>query len=91
MENYNKKENDIIRDSSWLGRFHKLHRIGQYRIIELIDENKHKFITYVNYKSTSHSFNNLDWAIAYCIAYKIEGCGTQSYKYFMQGLKRQRR
>ncbi len=77
----------------------KVHEIGPYAIVEYLldyssrggscDYSKHgakSYATYVEGKSTKHTHDTLDAALAHCIAYAHDGINTQAHVYFIRGI-----
>jgi hypothetical protein len=82
------------------GEIIKIHEIAEYAIIEyypwcvkgrevltgLINTDKTNYSCYINNKCCSSSFDNIDAALVYCIAYKHDGINTQAHHYFMKAI-----
>jgi hypothetical protein len=70
------------------GEVLKIHRIGEYEIVEFIGvfngkrEEGVSFHVYIAGKDTSHSFGSLDSALVGAIAYKHEGPNHRADQYF---------
>lgn len=84
----------LMSENRWLGKPIKVHRIGDYQIVEYYErETKTRRLTknklyscYMNLESLSVSCGGLDSAIAHCIAYKYDGSGTKADLYFMRAI-----
>jgi hypothetical protein len=81
------------------GEFISFHEVGEYSIIEYHpwkSENSSiftgqpskeiSFHPYINGRDLSTSFSSLDEALAFCIAYKFDGCNTSAHYYFIKGI-----
>ncbi len=53
---------------------------------ERFDENETSYHVWVNGRDTAHSFDTLDAALAFGMAYKADGPNTQAHRYFIKGL-----
>lgn len=72
----------IKQDFPW-GQVVKIHNIGEYQIIEYINSGgEFSFHTYINYESTSRSYETLEKAITGVIVYKYDGANSQ-VNYFL--------
>lgn len=70
------------------GKIIKTHIIGEYQIIEYINNDNEKcFNPYINYNNTSHSYDSLETAITGAIAYKYDGSNSQANKFFWKMIK----
>lgn len=91
-------EQDKI-EFAW-GEFIKIHRIGEYALVEYyphefknccstgkIDYSKIRYSCYINENDICHSRDSIDSALAQCIAYKHDGCNTQAADFFMRMIK----
>lgn len=77
----------IIQDYIW-GKIINVYSIGEYQILEVIDnEGEKTYHSYINYESTSHCYNNLETAITGAIAYKYDGENSQANKFFWKMIK----
>jgi len=94
----NKKEmvKWLFSETEWLGKTVKLHKIGEYQIVEYKSRNndgtlekQSSFTTYINYESCGYSYESLDRAIVGSIAYKHEGHHTYADRYFMRMIKKE--
>ena len=73
----------LIESEYSFGEVVKTHIIGNYQIIEAIDEDgNQKFSTYINFERTGFSYNSLEKAITGAIAYKYDGTNSQANKFF---------
>lgn len=81
------------------GKIIDVHIIGEYAFVEyhpwILDgcivktgqpSKEIQFHPYILGKDLSHSFNTLDEALAFCIAYKYDGCNTKAHRYFIVGI-----
>jgi hypothetical protein len=77
-------------DYKWLGTVTRISEFYDYAIVEYIPKNEtgKRYSPHVKGRSTSHSFTNLDEAIAFAIAYKKEGPNTRAHQYFIQGMRK---
>lgn len=84
------KDTWIMIECEWLGKSIKVHKIGEYQIVEYIDSDTGNscFSSLINYESTNHSYGSLDSAIVGCIAYKHEGCNHRADQYFMKMIRK---
>ena len=73
----------ITDEYSW-GKVIKVHCIGEYQIVEFIENNESKthYHGYVNYNDTNTSYNSLDSALIGCIGIKYEGGNGKAAMYF---------
>jgi len=81
------------------GKFIDIHVVGEYTIIEYNPwktegpivktgqpSKEVHFHPYIRGKNLSHSFDTLEEALVFCIAYKFDGCNTKAHGYFMKGI-----
>lgn len=71
----------IEREYHW-GEVIKIHCVGEYQIVEAIEDNKIHWHGYINYKDTNISYSSLDSALIGCIGYKYEGGNGKAAMYF---------
>ena len=72
----------IKKEFPW-GTIINTHIIGEYQVIEYIDEeNRTFFHPYINYKDISHAYDTLEQALIGVIAYKYEGANSHAAGYF---------
>ena len=69
----------LVKTFSW-GIVLTTHVIGDYQIIEYINDDKERgFHIYVNFSDTNWSTDTLDKALVAAISYKYDGCNTQAH------------
>lgn len=78
----------IEREYHW-GKVLEIHCIGEYQIVEAIEDNEIHWHGYINYKDTNTSYYSLDSALVGCIGRKHEGGNGKAAMYFckMIGMK----
>ena len=74
----------LITDEYPWGKVIKVHCIGEYQIVEFIENNESKthYHGYMNYNDTNTSYNSLDSALIGCIGIKYEGGNGKAAMYF---------
>lgn len=94
--NIDEKDQWLLSETKWLGEPIKVHKIGDYQIVEYDDRDndgkltgEHCFTTYIDYKSCGYSYGGLDESIVGCIAYKYEGSNRGADRYFMKMIKQE--
>lgn len=92
---------EILKDKKnfWLGPIVKVHRIGEYQLVEYKDKEfrncvatgklsgTRSYSIYINEESTSHSASSLDAALADAMTLKHLGPNSQAGYFFMKMLK----
>jgi len=82
-------------DTGWLGPIIKIHGIGPYSVVEYWHEpasnaedkrTYRAFATYIDDKSTHHSYGSFDEALAGCVAIRHDGINTRADRYFIRGI-----
>ena len=81
------------------GEIVQIHEVGEYAVAEYLEwerdgitiktgapSENHSFFVWVDGRSTSHSYNSLDAALAGAIAYKYEGANHRADWYFMRSI-----
>lgn len=78
----------IEREYHW-GEVVRIHCIGEYQIVEAINDEGVHYHGYFNYRDTNTSYYSLDSALVGCIGRKYEGGNGKAAMYFgkMIGMK----
>lgn len=70
------------------GKVIKTHTIGEYQIIEYInDDGEVRFTAYINYKEMCKAFPSLDETLTDVICYKYDGANSQANDYLWKMIK----